>query len=209
MEAGRWPALGYMGNANCEDLWQYIYNAARLPGVPLDRMAQFPGHDHVAVMHRGHIFKVMPEAEDGNLSVESLTRIFESILERECASDSWTSILVADDRTSWAEVSDVTDDSGRHLTLLQNREALIEYDSINKETIEMVETSAFLICLDETSPSDPEGRVYDLMMLDCFNRWVDKTIAFVICKNSVSGTYVEHTMIDVSIEPHVSTVMLI
>ncbi|MBE3044818.1 choline/carnitine O-acyltransferase [Candidatus Bathyarchaeota archaeon] len=37
-----------------------------------------------------------------------------------------------------------------------------------------------------------------MMMLKGFNRWVDKSVAFVVCKNASSGTYVEHTMIDVS-----------
>lgn len=37
-----------------------------------------------------------------------------------------------------------------------------------------------------------------MMMRKGFNRWVDKSIAFVVCKNATSGTYVEHTMIDVS-----------
>jgi hypothetical protein len=65
----------------------------------------------------------------------------------------------------------------------------------------MIESAAFLVCLDETSPTEPEGRIHDLMMLDGFNRWVDKSLAFVVCKNATSGTYVEHTMIDVSYAP--------
>lgn len=63
----------------------------------------------------------------------------------------------------------------------------------------MVEASAFLVCLDDTEPTDPEGRIKDMMMLEGFNRWVDKSIAFVVCRNATSGTYVEHTMIDVSL----------
>lgn len=63
----------------------------------------------------------------------------------------------------------------------------------------MVEASAFLVCLDDTAPTDAHGRIRDMMMLEGFNRWVDKSIAFVVCKNASSGTYVEHTMIDVSL----------
>jgi len=65
----------------------------------------------------------------------------------------------------------------------------------------MIESAAFLVCLDETSPTEPEGRIHDMMMLDGFNRWVDKSLAFVVCKNATSGTCVEHTMIDVSHAP--------
>ena len=109
LEAGRWEAMAYMGVANCTDLWRYIFCSARLPGVPLDRMAKFPGNDYLAVLHRGHIFQVMLRGDGGegeNVSVEALTDIFQAILDREEGTgESWTSMLSADDRTSWAEVS--------------------------------------------------------------------------------------------------------
>lgn len=109
LEADKWEPMAYLGTANCTDLWQYIFNTARLPGVPLDRMAKFPGNDHIAVFHRGHIYKVDPIDGNQNLSIEALTKIFQSILDREDIDENWTSILSADDRTSWAEVSPVED----------------------------------------------------------------------------------------------------
>ncbi|KAM0421170.1 hypothetical protein ACHAPT_011062 [Fusarium lateritium] len=180
LEADRWEPMAYMFTANCTDLWQYIFNTARLPGVPLDRMAKFPGNDYMAVLHRGHIFKVPLKDGDENVSAEALTRTFGSILNRPDTDENWTSILSADDRTSWAE----------------NRQALIDLDAANKETVDMVEAAAFLVCLDDTEPADAEERIRDMMMLKGFNRWVDKSIAFVVCKNATSGTYVEHTCID-------------
>lgn len=75
----------------------------------------------------------------------------------------------------------------------------MDLEPANKETIDMVEASAFLVCLDDTEPADAEERIKDMMMLKGFNRWVDKSIAFVVCKNATSGTYVEHTCIDVSL----------
>ena len=110
LEADRWDPMAYLGTPNCSDLWQYIFNSARLPGVPLDRMAKFPGNDYLAVLHRGHIFKIMLKKEgsekEENLTIEELTDIFQSILDREEGTDeNWTSILSSDDRTSWAEAS--------------------------------------------------------------------------------------------------------
>lgn len=74
----------------------------------------------------------------------------------------------------------------------------MELDESNRKAIDMVEAAAFLVCLDDTAPTHAEGRIKDMMMLKGFNRWVDKSVAFVVCKNASSGTYVEHTMIDVS-----------
>ncbi|KAK1996712.1 beta-ketoacyl synthase domain-containing protein [Colletotrichum falcatum] len=180
LEADRWEPMTYMFTANCTDLWQYIFNTARLPGVPFDRMAKFPGNDYMAVLHRGHLLKVQLKDREENVTVEALTETFNSILNRPDVEDSWTSILSTDDRTSWAE----------------SRQALMEVDAANKETIDMVEAAAFLVCLDDTEPTDAEDRIRTMMMLQGFNRWVDKSIAFVVCKNATSGTYVEHTMID-------------
>ncbi|RTE82468.1 hypothetical protein BHE90_002981 [Fusarium euwallaceae] len=180
LEADRWEPMAYMFTANCTDLWQYIFNSARLPGVPLDRMAKFPGNDYMAVLHRGHIFKVMLKDGEENVSAEALIKIFSAILNRPDTDENWTSILSADDRTSWAE----------------NRQALMDLEPTNKETIDMVEAAAFLVCLDDTEPAEAEDRIRDMMMLKGFNRWVDKSIAFVVCKNATSGTYVEHTCID-------------
>lgn len=180
LESGRWGPMKYLTTFNCSDLWRYIFNTARLPGVPLDRMAKFPGNDYAAVLHRGHIYKLDLINGDDNVSIEALTKTFSLILEREDTEENWTSILSADDRTAWAE----------------NRDTLIGLDIGNKETIDMVEASAFLICLDDTEPKDAEDRIRQMMMLEGFNRWVDKSIAFVVCKNATSGTYVEHTCID-------------
>jgi acyl carrier protein len=106
LEADRWEPLEYMGTPNCTDLWNYIFNTSRLPGVPLDRMAKFPGNDYAAVLHRGHIFQIMLKNGNGEaVSVEQLIGIFQSILDRQDTSESWTSILSADNRTKWAEVS--------------------------------------------------------------------------------------------------------
>lgn len=105
LEANRWEPMEYMGTPNCTDLWQYIFNTARLPGVPLDTMTKFPGNDYMAVLHRGHIFQVMLKDGDNNVELEQLSKIFQLIIDREDNSESWTSILSADDRTSWAEVS--------------------------------------------------------------------------------------------------------
>ncbi|KPM37670.1 Lovastatin diketide synthase LovF [Neonectria ditissima] len=180
LEADRWEPMAYMFQANCTDLWQHIFNTARLPGVPFDRMAKFPGNDYMAVLHRGHIFKVVLKDGEYNVPVETLTKTFNALLAREDTDESWASILSTDNRTSWSE----------------SRETLIELDPINKETIDMLEAAAFLVCLDDTEPTHAEARIRDMMMLKGFNRWVDKSIAFVVCKNATSGTYVEHTSID-------------
>lgn len=104
LESDRWEPMAYLGTPNCTDLWQYIFNTARLPGIPLDRMAKFPGNDYIAVLHRGHIFQVSLKVEGEQVDLDQLINIFQSIIEREDTSENWITILTADDRTMWAKV---------------------------------------------------------------------------------------------------------
>lgn len=104
LEAGRWEPMEYLGTPNCTDLWNYIFNVSRLPGIPLDTMAKFPGNDHIAVLHRGHFFKVTLKNGDQVLPFEQLVELFQSILDQEDEHDNWTSMLTADDRSTWAKV---------------------------------------------------------------------------------------------------------
>lgn len=108
LESNRWEPMEYLNIPNCSDLWQYLFNSVRLPGFPLDRMVKFPKNDYMVVLHRGHIFQVPLRDGDKNVALEELIKTFQTIIDREDSSENWTSILTADDRTSWAEVSLLT-----------------------------------------------------------------------------------------------------
>ncbi|CZR61454.1 related to polyketide synthase [Phialocephala subalpina] len=180
LDADLWEPMTYMGTSNCTDLWDWLFNTVRIPSEPADFMQKHPGNDYIAVLHCGQVFQVTLKTGDEVTSFAALNRAFESILSREDQEESWLSILTADNRDAWAK----------------NREILIYHDKMNEKCIQMIEAAVFLISFDESSPEGPEQRVRHLILNDGFNRWNDKSIAFVICKNAASGTYVEHTMID-------------
>lgn len=105
LEADLWEPVVYMGTPNCTDLWQWLFNVARIPGIEQDTMAKFPGNDYAVALHRGHAFRIDLKTGGENLSLHQLEDLFQSILDREDQSNSWLSILTADNRTSWAQVS--------------------------------------------------------------------------------------------------------
>lgn len=60
----------------------------------------------------------------------------------------------------------------------------------------MIEASAFLVCLDDGSPSTSTERSNHFLWGDVRNRWNDKTLQFAVCENGVSAYICEHSLID-------------
>lgn len=60
----------------------------------------------------------------------------------------------------------------------------------------MIESSAFVMCLEDNSPVTREERVSKGYLQNTFNRWQDKSMQLVVTKNGQSGTVFNHTMTD-------------
>ena len=59
-----------------------------------------------------------------------------------------------------------------------------------------IEAAAFVVCLDDAKPVDPETRFRQFCIGDGSNRWYDKTLQVVICDNGVSASVYEHAAVD-------------
>jgi hypothetical protein len=66
----------------------------------------------------------------------------------------------------------------------------------NQKYLSVIEGAAFIICLDDASPETPEEVVSKFYLSDGFNRWFDCGLQFIVASNGVSGTCVNHSMID-------------
>lgn len=73
---------------------------------------------------------------------------------------------------------------------------MIATSPINEEFISTIEKSLFAICLDDASPTTSNERSACFLFDDNSNRWLDKTVSFIICANGVSATWCQHAMID-------------
>lgn len=60
----------------------------------------------------------------------------------------------------------------------------------------MIEAAAFIVCLDDESPSTITERCNNFLLGDPSNRWSDKSVLFAICRNGLSGDICEHSMLD-------------
>ena len=159
-------------------LHQWTFNSHLEPGVGNDKIQQAGADDCVFVLRNGHIFKIVSDTMHS--SVNMLETEFEAILE---ASDNHLpsiACLMADTRDSWAEV----------------RELVKRTDHRNEDLLQQIETAAFVICLDDESPETPSERLNRFLLGGPSNRWSDKSLQFVICRNGASAVIGEHAMLD-------------
>jgi hypothetical protein len=82
---------------------EWLFKTCREPRIGVDVMNRHPGNDYLAVLYRGHAFKVMLKEEEDVVSYSKLKATFEAIVNG-VTDDSWFSILTTDERDSWARV---------------------------------------------------------------------------------------------------------
>lgn len=70
------------------------------------------------------------------------------------------------------------------------------YSQANHDFLSAVEKSLFLVCFEDATPLNGKDRAACFLLDDNSNRWLDKTVSFVVCANGVSSMFCEHTMVD-------------
>lgn len=180
LEAGQIQPEILNEQPTCMELFQWIFNAHRKPCIRADVMEKFPGNDYLIALKNGRVFKVMLTRGRNNISFEDLRNIFEVILNQADDEVLWTGILTADERNSWAKI----------------REQVKEVNETNKAYLHVIEAAAFVVCLDNASPTTMVERAALFHFGDGSNRWNDKSIQFVVCANGCSGFIGDHTMLD-------------
>lgn len=164
----------------CMKSLQWLFNANRTPSVGIDKLHRYPGNNYLVALRRGHIFKVMLTKGGESATFASLKTTFEAILKNSDERVPAIATLTADERNSWARL----------------RNTLKSRDEGNVTLMEMIEAAAFIVCLDDESPSTTTERCNNFLLGDPSNRWSDKSLQFAICRNGLSGYICEHSMLD-------------
>lgn len=82
------------------------------------------------------------------------------------------------------------------LTVLQARDEIKTGSESGHNFVQTIEESLFIVYLEDVAPETANDRA-DIFLLDeNSNRWLDKTLSFVVCANGVSAIWGEHTMVD-------------
>lgn len=79
---------------------------------------------------------------------------------------------------------------------MQIRDEVIVSSRDNAEYVSSIERSLFVVCLDNGTPSTPKERFVTFVLDDNRNRWLDKTMNFIVTTNAETALLCEHSKID-------------
>jgi hypothetical protein len=93
--------------ANCGHSLSWLFNAVREPNVDCDKMMKYPDNEYVAVLRRGHLFKIPLKQGDATISYDMLKATYQAIVDLDLKDRSWAGMLTTDNRDSWGMVSGI------------------------------------------------------------------------------------------------------
>ncbi|XP_055542353.1 carnitine O-palmitoyltransferase 1, liver isoform isoform X3 [Wyeomyia smithii] len=178
--------------------WQYerIFNTVRIPGIETDKIVHYQDSNHIVVLFRGCYYKVVIYHNGRILRPCEIQIQIEEILhssDKPQVGEELLASLTAGDRTKWAKI----------------RESVFA-KGVNKTSLHLIESSAFLLSLDETpfefDMAHPEklnqfGR--NLLHGKGHDRWFDKSFTVCIGSNARVGFNAEHTWADAAVMSHI------
>ncbi|GAA5976300.1 hypothetical protein JCM5350_001411 [Sporobolomyces pararoseus] len=178
----------------CMESYKWAFNACRIPASPSDYAIKVAENEkeaqHFTVVKKNRFYSVPVCDENGQeFSIDQLRRAIQSIVEKGDQEEkaSPVGILTGINRDHWTQA---------HSHLLS--------DSSNHSTLRSIHSSAFLISLDEASPTPHESRegMIDFSKRlwygkeEAGNRWWDKPLQWTVFKNGEAGFAGEHSCMD-------------
>ncbi|XP_031786748.1 carnitine O-palmitoyltransferase 1, liver isoform isoform X1 [Nasonia vitripennis] len=183
--------------------WQYerLFNTTRIPGIEADKIIHIQDSKHIVVYHKGKYFRLPIYHKNRLLQPCEIEVQIQSILDDKSTpyeGEEKLASLTAGERTHWAKTRE-------------------EYFSkgINKQSLDAIEKSAFVVALDdvpyEFDKAHPEkldnyGRI--LLHGKGYDRWFDKSFTLCIGNNGRIGFNAEHSWADAAVMSHLWEVVI-
>ncbi|KAM6160104.1 carnitine O-palmitoyltransferase 1, liver isoform [Erethizon dorsatum] len=180
----------------CSAQWERLFNTCRIPGEETDTIQHLKDSRHIVVFHRGRYFKVWLYHNGRLLKPRELEQQMQWILDdlsEPQPGEANLAALTAGDRIPWAKCRKAYFARGK-----------------NKQSLDAVEKAAFFVTLDETEQGyrkeDPEASMdsyaKSLLHGQCYDRWFDKSLTYIVFKNGKIGMNAEHSWADAPIVAH-------
>ncbi|KAJ5677146.1 mitochondrial carnitine O-acetyltransferase [Penicillium maclennaniae] len=187
------------GTPLCMYQYSRLFGTARLPTENGCVISQDPSAKHIVVMCRGQFywFDVLDDNSDLIMSEKDIALNLEVLVNDAAqtsiheAAKGALGVLSTENRKVWSGLRDImTKDPA----------------SNNAECLNIVDTALFVLCLDDTEPSNTSELCANMLcgtsevikgvqVGTCTNRWYDK-LQIIVCKNGSAGINFEHTGVD-------------
>ncbi|KAG1691644.1 hypothetical protein DVH05_026807 [Phytophthora capsici] len=164
------------------DMSQYknLFSSTRLPKMGQDELKISPGSKHVVVQRGTKFYTFDVLTADGSaVPDEHILANVEAILAEPLAKST-------------------PDEPGMGLMTTMNRDAWanarqkLESNSVNRATLEQIDSALFVVSLEHESPETPEQVSSTFLKGDGTNHWFDKSFQLIVAANGTASVNFEH-----------------
>ncbi|BCS26492.1 carnitine O-acetyltransferase CAT2 [Aspergillus puulaauensis] len=161
--------------------YEYMFNCCRIPNDGADYPQKYKADEnqHIVVVRKNQFFKVPLVVNGRKLNVSELEKLFERIYQTAQKAPP-VGVLTVANRDHWTAA----------------RKKILAAHPNNAQALKDIESSGFVICLDDASPVTLEERAEQYWHGDGSNRWFDKPLQFIVNENGTAGFMGEHSMMD-------------
>jgi carnitine O-acetyltransferase len=162
-------------------VYRFMFNTSRVAAEPADYPIQYghKGNQHIVVIRKNQFFKVDTHVGGKQLTTAELELQFSKIYKN------------AQQVAPIGSITSLPRDQG-----VPARANLLAASPSNAKALEAIESSSFVVCLDNATPVTLEERARQYWHGDGCNRWYDKPCQFIINDNGTAGFMGEHSMMD-------------
>lgn len=163
----------------CVSQYENIF-ATRIPHSFRDELHRSPDNTkHIVVIHRDNFFLIDIFNDQGRpLSKDQIQYNIDEILSDKSRGVG-VGLFTTEERTTWSSLRN---------KLLQNNQ--------NQQSLGKIEDALFVVCLEDSTPNTPQEMSQLMLHSDGTNRWFDKSLQLIVCKNGKSGINMEHQGVD-------------
>jgi len=165
--------------------YAWFFNSCRIPIIPSDSMktADPKTHNHLVVVRNNAFYSFDTVVDGRELTTREIEHQLKRIIEMQGQErDTPVGALTSDNRDVWAK----------------NRDKLMRLSPRNVESLNAIETSVFVLCLDDHAPVTRVEQARTAWHGDGKNRWYDKVIQLIVTANGKVATMNEHGLADAS-----------
>ncbi|KAJ7622901.1 acyltransferase ChoActase/COT/CPT [Mycena polygramma] len=178
----------------CMDTYRWMFDCCRVPGPEgLDWSVTYAapgdsgGSGHIVVFRNNRAWKIQTAVDGRILSTPEIEEQIKYAVDNSDGEYPGVGVLAASNRDVWAK--DYTE---------------LASSPHNAAILQAIQSAAFTISLDASSPQTPEhhsralwhGDVSNGVPVGLQNRWVDKPVQYIVFENGVAGLMGEHSTMD-------------
>ncbi|KAK7496706.1 hypothetical protein BaRGS_00012113 [Batillaria attramentaria] len=162
------------------DMSQYgnLFNSTRIPRPDKDELYKDPAAKHLLVMRQGHfyIFDILDRDDNIIDETEILAHLKYILADTTPPPTHPLGVLTTADRDTWTKA----------------RRQLINAADRNELFLQLIDTAAFCLVLDDEDLADPIQLSRSFLFSDGVNRWFDKSFQLIMSKRGTAAVNFEH-----------------